>query len=186
MKFIKLLAVLFISTLTITSCSDDNPEVINDDEVITTMTIELTPNGGGDKVTILSDDKDGEGSDAPEVIGGNLTANTTYNAVIKLENRLESPAEDITKEVSEEADEHQFFYSATGVSGTFAYAGDNDANGNPVGINFTVTTGDAGTGTYVVTLRHEPSKSATGVKEGDITNAGGETDIQVTFPITVQ
>ncbi|WP_237275713.1 type 1 periplasmic binding fold superfamily protein [Tenacibaculum ovolyticum] len=186
MKNIKLLAALFISTLAITSCSDDTPVPVHEEEVITTMTIELTPNGGGDKVTILSDDKDGEGPTAPEVTGGNLTANTTYNAVIKLENKLESPAENITLEVAEEADEHQFFYSANGVSGTFAYAGNNDANGNPVGINFTVTTGDAGTGTYVVTLRHEPSKSATGVKEGDITNAGGETDIQVTFPITVQ
>lgn len=186
MKHIKLLAALFISTLAITSCSDDTPVPVHEEEVITTMTIELTPNGGGDKVTIQSKDADGEGPTAPVVTGGTLVANKTYSGVIKLLNEIETPSEDITLEVAEEADEHQFFYSANGVSGTFAYAGNNDANGNPVGINFTVTTGDAGTGTYVVTLRHEPSKSATGVKEGDITNAGGETDIQVTFPITVQ
>lgn len=186
MKHIKLLAVLFISALTITSCSDDDPKVINEEEVITTMTIELTPNGGGNKVTLKSKDADGEGPNAPVVTGGTLVANTTYNAVIKLENELENPAENITTEVAEEADEHQFFYSANGVSGTFTYAGDNDSNGNPVGINFTVVTGAAGTGKYVVTLRHEPNKSVAGVKGGDITNAGGETDIQVEFPITVQ
>jgi hypothetical protein len=186
MKHIKLLAVLFISALTITSCSDEDPVVINEDEVITTMSIELTPNGGGDKITLQSKDADGEGTAAPVVTGGTLAANTTYSAVITLLNELESPAENITTEVAEEADEHQFFYTANGVSGTFTYTGANDTNGNPVGINFTVATGSAGTGAYVVTLRHEPNKSATGVKEGDITNAGGETDIQVSFPITVQ
>ncbi|HBK71516.1 MAG TPA: type 1 periplasmic binding fold superfamily protein, partial [Flavobacteriaceae bacterium] len=35
-------------------------------------------------------------------------------------------------------------------------------------------------------LRHEPNKSASGVSDGDITNAGGETDIEVIFNITVQ
>ncbi|MEE3999147.1 type 1 periplasmic binding fold superfamily protein [Tenacibaculum sp. FZY0031] len=186
MKHIKLLAVLFISAITITSCSDDDPVVINEDEVITTMTIELTPNGGGDKVTLQSKDADGDGPTAPVVTGGTLAANTTYNAVITLLNELESPAEDITEEVAEEADEHQFFYSQTGLTSTFTYAGANDSNGNPVGIKFTIATGSAGTGTYIVTLRHEPNKGASGVKEGDITNAGGETDIQVSFPITVE
>ncbi|AZJ35993.1 type 1 periplasmic binding fold superfamily protein [Tenacibaculum singaporense] len=186
MKHIKLLAVLFISAITITSCSDDDPVVINEDEVITTMTIELTPNGGGDKVTLQSKDADGDGPTAPVVTGGTLAANTTYNAVITLLNELESPAENITEEVAEEADEHQFFYSQTGLTSTFTYAGANDSNGNPVGINFTIATGSAGTGTYIVTLRHEPNKGASGVKEGDITNAGGETDIQVSFPITVE
>ena len=186
MKHIKLLAVLFISALTITSCSDNTPEVINEDEVITTMKIELTPSTGGDKITLQSKDADGEGTAAPVVTGGTLAANTTYNAVITLLNELESPAENITTEVAEEADEHQFFYSANGITSTFTYGGTNDSNGNPVGINFTVATGAAGSGNYVVTLRHEPNKSASGVKDGNIANAGGETDIQVSFPITVQ
>ena len=33
-----------------------------------------------------------------------------------------------------------------------------------------------------VILRHEPDKAGAGVSDGDITNAGGETDIEVTFP----
>lgn len=186
MQYIKLLAVLFIATLTITSCSDDTPEVINEEEVITTMIIELTPNGGGDKVILKSKDADGNGSEAPKVEGGTLEANKTYSAVITLLNELESEPEDITEEVAEEADEHQFFYQANKITSTFTYAGANDADGNPVGINFTVVTGDAGTGSYVVTLRHEPNKIGEGVKAGDITNAGGETDIQVIFPIEIK
>ena len=36
--------------------------------------------------------------------------------------------------------------------------------------------------TMTVILRHEPNKAGAGVSDGDITNAGGETDIEVTFP----
>jgi len=62
-----------------------------------------------------------------------------------------------------------------------------DADGNPIGLDFIVTT-DATTGTeaFTITLRHEPSKDAAGVSAGDITNAGGETDVEVTFNVTVQ
>ncbi|WP_435262814.1 type 1 periplasmic binding fold superfamily protein [Tenacibaculum sp. nBUS_03] len=187
MKHIKLLAVLFISAFTITSCSDDEIKPVNEEEVITTMTIVLTPSSGGNAVTIQSRDLDGDGPNAPEITGGTLAANTTYNADITLLNETESPAENITEEIEEEADEHQFFYSTTGgVNSTFTYAGTNDSSGNPVGLKFTVATGAAGTGNYTVILRHEPNKTAAGVKDGDITNAGGETDIEVVFPITVQ
>ncbi|REH47394.1 hypothetical protein C7448_10615 [Tenacibaculum gallaicum] len=187
MKNIKLLAILFTSALAITSCSsDDDPVPVNEEEVITTVTIKLTPQEGGDTVTLQSRDLDGDGPNDPIVTGGTLSANTTYNGEITLLNELEDPAENITEEVAEEADEHQFFYSQTGVTSTFSYAGDNDTNGNPVGINFTVATGEAGSGNYVFILRHEPNKSAANVKDGDITNAGGETDVQVSLPVEIQ
>lgn len=182
MKHIKLLALLFISTFIITSCtSDDDPEPINEEEVITTMIIELTSEDGT-KVTLKSKDFDGEGPEEPIITGGILKANQKYNAVITLLNELENPAENITEEVAEEADEHQFFYGSTGDS-VFSYSGENDSNGNPLGIKFTITTGDVGTEDYVILLRHEPNKNAEGVKSGKIENAGGETDIEVTFPI---
>ena len=81
--------------------------------------------------------------------------------------------------------EHQFFFTATGANLTVGYA-DEDDNGNPLGLVTTLTTSDASSGTIQVVLRHEPDKSATGVQSGDITNAGGETDIEVTFDITLQ
>jgi hypothetical protein len=64
--------------------------------------------------------------------------------------------------------------------------GDVDGNGKPLGLQTTVVTGDVSTGTLTITLRHEPDKSAAGVSGGDLTNAGGETDIEVTFDVTVQ
>ena len=95
-------------------------------------------------------------------------------------NELEDPADNITAEVQAEDEDHQFFYTPTNNIATIAYT-DQDANGNPVGLTFTVTTTAATTGNLTVVLRHEPNKSATGVSDGDITNAGGETDIEVTF-----
>ena len=50
----------------------------------------------------------------------------------------------------------------------------------------TLTTGEAGTGTLSIILRHEPAKDASGVSDGQIANAGGETDIEVSFNITIE
>lgn len=190
MKTIKLLALLLISSITFMSCSDDddssNPEAIVEEEVITTMNITLTSEDGSDVVTLTTQDLDGEdGPLAPEITGGTLAANTTYNATVELLNELENPAEDITLEVAEENDVHQFFFEQNDISTTFSYS-DVDENEYPVGLSFSIATGAAGSGTITVTLKHEPNKSAEGVSNGDITNAGGSTDVEATFPITIQ
>ena len=61
-----------------------------------------------------------------------------------------------------------------------------DGNGDPVGLMTQLMTGSAGTGQLTILLRHEPDKSAMGVAQGDPTNAGGETDINVVFDIVVE
>jgi hypothetical protein len=99
-------------------------------------------------------------------------------------NETESPAEDITEEVLEEALEHQFFFTPSNSISTFAYS-DADSEGNPIGIQFTLTTSDGGAGNITITLIHEPEKTEPGVSSGDITNAGGEADIEATFSVTV-
>ncbi|MDW7694794.1 hypothetical protein R9C00_08575 [Flammeovirgaceae bacterium SG7u.111] len=170
----------------LSSCSDDpEPEIPNEEELITTLTYTLTPVGGGTTVELKFKDLDGDGGDDPEITGGTLAANTTYEGSIELLNELESPAEDITEEVEEENDEHQFFYQTT-VNGLSVAYDDIDGDGNPVGLATKVATTTAGSGKLTVTLRHEPNKTADGVKDGDITNAGGETDIEVTFDVEVK
>ena len=180
---------LLIALLILASCSSDDdgtPPVINEEEVITTLTVTLTPNGGGADIVLTSRDLDGDGPNAPVITGGTLAVNTMYTGVVQALNELEDPAEDITEEVAEEDDEHQFFYQAiSGANITVTY-NDNDDDGNPVGINFTLATGDASNGTLRVTLRHLLDKNAAGVSEGDITNAGGDTDVEVDYPITIQ
>lgn len=183
MKNLKLIALLVIPVLFSTSCSNDDAPV-NEEEVITTVRTTLT--GGGQVITLTSRDLDGDGPNAPVVtVSGNLVAGTTYTGSTEFLNELESPAEDITIEVQEEGADHQVFYQLASTVGTITYT-DTDANGKPIGLNFTLVAGTSGsTGTLTVTLRHLPNKIATGVAAGDITNAGGNTDAAVTFSVAV-
>lgn len=186
MKSIQFFVFAILATMfTISSCTVDDPEPPNEEEVITTLIYTLTPNGGGDVVTFQFQDLDGDGGDTAIITNGTLTANTSYTGSVELLNEAESPVEDITVEIRAEAEEHQFFYATTATDLTIGY-NDSDADNNPIGLETAVNTGAATTGTLTITLRHEPMKSATGVASGDITNAGGETDIEVTFDVTIQ
>ena len=114
-----------------------------------------------------------------------LSHDSIYNMVIDVLNESATPADTITAEILAEDEDHQFFFQPSGATITVAY-GDADADGNPVGLNTTWTIGAAGNGTVLVTLRHQPNKSASGVSIGDITNAGGDTDIEVSFPMVIE
>ncbi|MFY0714159.1 type 1 periplasmic binding fold superfamily protein [Seonamhaeicola sp. NFXS20] len=182
MKTIKLLALFFVSSLVFVSCSsdDDNDDHDHEEELITTVTYTLT--NGNDVITLEFEDLDGEGgADGTTTVSGNLSANTTYTGSIKLLNETEDPAEDITEEVEEEGDEHEFFYSST-ISDITITKEDEDEDGNPIGIETTLTTGEAGSGSLTIILKHEPTKP----NDGTSTGAGGSTDVEVTFSIEVE
>jgi len=185
-KISKFTYLLIISSLlVITSCSKDDPKIPNEEELITTLKMTLTPVSGGNTVTLSFKDLDGDGGNSPVVTGGTLLRNSSYNGKLELLNESETPIDDITKEILAEADDHQFFFQST-VSGLSITYSDNDKNNKPLGLATLVKTVGAGSGKLTVTLRHKPSKNAQGVATGDITNAGGETDIAVTFDIVVQ
>jgi hypothetical protein len=192
-SYLKLLTLILIATPLISCSSDDDasvPPPVNEEEVITTLTVTFMPQGGGTNVELKTQDLDGDGPDTPVItISGSFETNTTYTGTIEFLNELENPAEDITEEVAQEALEHQVFFNVTNNLGTVTY-NDMDTAGNPIGLDITFQTADTGTpinGAMTVTLRHEPNKDAAGVSDGDITNAGGETDLQATFtPITVE
>ena len=181
MKFLKY--ALLASTLIFASCSDDDdnaPDPVNDEEVITTLTVTLE--SGSDTVVMQYQDLDGDGPDAATVtVSGSLNANTTYDGSIVLLNETESPAENVTEEIEEEDDEHQFFYTVgSGLDVATDYA-NFDGDGNPLGTLFVLNVGSASSGGLTFTLRHEPNKPNTGLE-----NAGGSTDIEVTFDVTVE
>lgn len=182
MKSFKIYALALTAAVLTFSCDsdDDAPVEVNEEEVITTLRVNLTSAAGS--VTLQSVDADGDGPDAPVVsVVGTVVANTEYAGTVTFLNETESPAEDITEEVEEEDDEHQVFFTVGGGLNVTTEYGNFDGDGNPLGTVLTLTTGDVSTGNFTVTLRHEPTKPNTGLAD-----AGGETDIEVTFPITVE
>lgn len=181
LKMKKLLILIILPAVILSACEKENPVIPNEEELITTVTYELTPANGGDKIIFKFTDLDGDGGNDPVFETSPLSANTVYNGVLKLENELETPPENITEEVEAEGAEHQFFFIDNFLKFDVAY-GDEDINGNPVGIETILETGASTTGTLTIILRHEPKKPNNGTPE----DAGGETDVEVTFDVTVQ
>ena len=177
---------------TLASCDkDDAAAPVNEEEVITTVSVTLTSSTNpGDVVTLLSKDTDADGPAQPTItVSGQLQDNTTYNGKVTLLDETKNPADDITAEILSDEDEkkdHQFFFEKIeNLLGTFSYA-DQDADGKPIGINFTFASGAPSQGKLLLTLRHEPNKSGAGVSAGDKTNAAGTTDVEASFPLVVQ
>ena len=163
-------------------CSDD-PESTNEEEVITTIIITLTPGDEeNDVVTLDWDDINLNAIiDASEVsISGPLKVNEAYEASIQILNKSADPEIDISEEITEEAEEHIFCFTVTG-AGISISNRDTDKHGLPLGLTSTWTTGaSASTGSVNIVLRHQP-----GVKTGDCPGAG-DTDADITFVVTVE
>ena len=185
MKNLSIYTLIFTVCLSFAACSSDDdstPEIVNEEEVITTVSLTLTPPAPGTVVILRSFDADGDGPTAPVVtVSGNLEANTTYTAAILFLNETETPSENITEEVQEEAEEHQVFYTiGSSLEATITYV-DFDVNAHPLGTSITLTTANTSQDILTVTLRHEPKKP----NDGTLIDAGGETDVQVSFPVVI-
>ena len=181
---LKPIALLFLAVLGFSSCEKEDPIIPNEEELITTMTYTLTPVGGGDVVTFYFQDLDGDGGNDPIITNGVLKANSNYIGALQLLNETETPAGDISAEVEEEGESHQFFFIVDGnaISNTKISYTDEDANGNPIGLETTFSTTNASIGTLSIVLKHLPLKP----NDGSLADAGGETDIQITFDVVIQ
>jgi hypothetical protein len=193
------LAVLVLAA----GCFGDDPHAGgNENELITTVTLVFTPEGGGDATIAVFDDPDGDGGEPPTVDPIALAAGTAYGLSIGFENGLEAPPEDITEEVADEAEEHQVFLTGTAVDGpasdrpdaplAHAYA-DEDGTGLPLGLVNEIAA-SSGEGELTVTLRHLPpidgapgkvAELAATVAADGFAAIGGATDAQVTFDVVV-
>lgn len=204
----KMKAIYFMGVLTfhflLSACSELDPVKEDTPELISRVTLTFTPmNTSVPIVEVTATDPDGEGvknivADGPI----NLSNATTYVLSIQLINGLAIPGTkgyDLTEEVAEEGDEHQFFFSwsdpivfadPTG-NGNIDQHGDPvnysggpsavDVNGRPLGI-FTTWTTSTGTsaGNFRVVLKHQP-----GIKSETSDVTVGETDLDLTFTLTV-
>ena len=187
------LGSFLLATLLLVSCGDD-PEPPNEEELITTLTITLTPTEG-DPLTMTFKDLDGDGAGVPQFIyssGGNaavLASSTTYTATLTLMNESIAPAENITEEIEEEADEHLLCFENTGLSGLVINYADTEADymaggsSKVVGLVTTwTTTATTGEGTVTIKLFHQTN----GSKTGTCPTSSTDTDIEVTFNVAIQ
>ncbi|MFY0628065.1 MAG: hypothetical protein JXR07_17335 [Reichenbachiella sp.] len=199
-SYIYTLVILSMTLFILSSCDDDDPTIPNEEELITTVILELE-DSQGNHFDFSFEDLDGAGGDSPVITTPTLAANTSYHAHIEFLNKLaevgeheeedegedehgHSHGENVNEEILEEAEDHQVFYIlSSSVDAIVEYEDDDlDMNGNPIGLEATFTTGDASTGTLTVVLRHEPKKP----NDGTLADAGGETDIEVEFDFTVE
>jgi hypothetical protein len=166
-----------------TACGDSATAPGGESELISRVSLTLTPSNGGAAITTYIDDSDGNGPTAPSAQVGALalTRGVTYTGSVKFENRLKTPAEDITAEVRSEANEHRVFYSVTGTGSTVTTT-DVDGQNRPLGLAFTkALTAGATAGSMRVVLCHYDDAP----KVGTATACTGETDIDLTFAYTV-
>ncbi|MEL6560152.1 MAG: hypothetical protein AAFQ94_18330 [Bacteroidota bacterium] len=189
-----LLASFAFMSLFLASCNDDEePEEENLPEIITDVTLTFTPEGGGTAVTATATDPDGDGVADLAVSGPvNLAANTTYTLAITIFNSIAN--ENVTEEIEEEDDEHQFFFSFT--DGAFSSPmgngnvdnrddavnyEDEDGGGLPLGLETMWTTGDAASGSFRVILKHQPD-----IKSSTSTSNDGESDFDISWTLNIQ
>lgn len=168
--------------LTVAACGDSSTAPGGEQELISRVTLSLTPAGGGSAIVTYIDDPDGAGPQAPSAQVGalSLTAGSTYTGSVLFENRLENPPENITEEVEEEADEHRVFYTVTGPGVTITTT-DVDSQGRPLGVTFSANAAAAGSGNIRVVLCHYSDNP----KPAAATTCTFDTDIDVTFNYTV-
>ncbi len=169
------------------------PPCENEEEIITDVVLAFVPTSGGDTIFAAAVDPDGEGlADLQVEDDVNLVAGVEYNLNVTLTNAIEG--EDITEEIEEEDDEHQFFFEWT--EGLFSDPTGNgntdnrddpvnyndfDENSLPVGLSTTWTAGETiGQGSFRVVLKHQPD-----IKSPTTTVDSGSTDIDLTWNVNI-
>ncbi|MBX0334858.1 hypothetical protein K3G39_16585 [Pontibacter sp. HSC-14F20] len=175
--------LLMGSLLAFTSCKDDEePGPEDEQEVITAVTLSLTPTGKGqDTEATISTLTGSPVQNAPLT----LRPGTEYTAVVTMTDESKNPVADMTAEIQNERDEHLLVYTFTPEAGSDATVvvtiTDMDQNNLPVGLESTVTTGAGiGNGKLRVLLKHQPGNIKTGTN-----TTNGETDIDVSFNVIV-
>lgn len=173
-------SVLLGATVFFSACQSDDPQPVNEEELITTVKIVLTPTEG-EALELKFVDLDGDGSGVPVVTPevAQLSAGLSYAASITFLNESGTTPENITAEIEEESNDHLICFEVTATDIAVGY-NDEDGNGKPIGLSTTWTAGESGTaGNIKVVLRHQP-----GSKTGECPGSG-DTDVEVVFPIQV-
>lgn len=178
----KTILSIALSAILLTSCDDLVPEApnpYNPTETITLVRYTLSPQTGGDPIVLeIGDDKIAPGS-------AELKTNTKYDGKLEFFDTNTETWTDVTSEIIEEGTAHQIFYQTSSTLNVSIFATDMDKTGNPLGLQNRFEANTPTNGSLKVILKHKPEKSLEDVQQGIMTNAGGETDIEVNFGIRV-
>jgi hypothetical protein len=178
---INLLAIMTLST----GCSKILGNKNDEQENITTLrfiAVDVT-SGVGAIDTFEFSDPDGPGGNNPIRFDTILLqAGKKYTVGLQVLDESKTPVVDLSPEIVNEGDEHQFFY-VSNISGFNVNYSDKDSKGNPIGLNTEWNIPNTGvSGNLQIILKHQPRSKA--AAPGNI-NAG-ETDVDVTFPVIIQ
>ena len=198
-KFKSLLSLFIPLTLIFSSCEKDDPVPEIDQAVITNITLrftevnELNQPIDGSSFEVEAEDAQGISlGDSPEIETiSALLPGKKYLLELDLFNSIAT--ENITEEIAEDDEEHQFYFLGTSLVGeaaflTYTYI-DMDGNDNPVGLQGYVTvkeTMPVNNGTFRVILRHDLNKEFSGANNPNFSTfeqAGGESDLDITFQV---
>lgn len=155
----------------------------HDHEVITRIVLDFTDsNGDTQQVTWSDPENDGD----PVVDDIVLLDSETYDVQVSFWNDMSEPAEEITPEIVDEADEHQVF--VTPPSFVDVVNIDTDENGLELGLEQEWSTTSTGSDTLTLGLRHMPLEDGVSVKveDMDLANLPGAWDVNIDFTITVE
>ena len=130
-------------SLVVVSCKKDEvkpaePTPPNESELITTMELHFTDSLSGNTFKVVFNDPDGDGGKAPTQFDTiHLLKNSTYKVEVTLLDKSKTPADTISNEVLEEANDHLFFYSSNPTSLVNVKIEDKDSNGKNLGLKST-------------------------------------------------
>lgn len=175
------IALILALALVWSSCEKDTDVNVNDNEqeLITTVTLTFkAPDGSTQSYSVR--DLDGTGGEPPMADDISLSANTTYELFVAFLDESDSTnVVDLTDEVRTEDTDHLVCFMTTSDIPT-PQPTDLDANGDVLGLEATMTTGEAALGFLTVRLKHLPDKSAPDPC------STGETDVEVSFLVEVK
>ncbi len=207
-----MITLSLLTAIAATACDESDHGDDHETEVISVIELSLSPLAGGEALVFSFEDLDGEGGASGTADTITLSQGTTYAMNVRFLNTLIDPAEDITEEVAEEAEDHQVFVFGAGVvgpastSGTFLVSHEyadmesdyvDNATGDDlvVGLSNAIVAENVGDSELQLMLRHMPPVNGTPQKVAglaeDLAADGigalpGDVDVNVSFPLTVE
>jgi PBP1b-binding outer membrane lipoprotein LpoB len=171
MKNLLMLAVVAGALFTPGCKKDDDG---TEQEQINKVIVHLTgANGSLFNKEFEAQDPDGDGTwNTIQMI--DIPAGTTFDTHI----HVVDGTEEIDDEIEAESNDHLFTYSVTGANLVVTELNE-DAAGNPFGMDSKWISGAASTGSIRIRLHHEPTNK-------NAADPGGEIDFEVSFPVTIQ